>query len=102
MREFLRYIPYEDIGPQGLLRGAAIGHEESVPIISLVSVVQGEILECLEGDRRLALREILEHLRRPTHIVTMALGALIYNGLVIAAQGDKFISVWIKSNNREA
>jgi predicted transcriptional regulator len=96
MREFLKYIPFKDIKTKDSSAGVLMGQDEHIPVISLMGVVQGEILECLEVRGRLALKQILESLHRPTHIVAMSLGALVYSGLVKAEQGKKIISVWIE------
>ncbi len=95
MREFLKYIPFEELrsknGSSSVLRGG----DEHIPIISLMGAIQGEILEFVEKNGTSTLRQILKKLQKPTHLVAMALGVLICSGLVRAEQGEKFISVWV-------
>lgn len=92
MREFLRYIPFEQLKPMELDKSGT-GDRVQIPIISMIGIVQGEILECLETNGELLMRQIIQSLHRPTHLVAMSLGALVYNGLVVAMQDDRFITV---------
>lgn len=95
MREFLRYIPFEELQSKSAASSTLRNSIEPIPIISFMGIIQGEILDLIEKKGGLTLRQILKNLRRPTHLVTMALGVLVYSGLVRAAQGERFISVWI-------
>lgn len=51
-------------------------------VITLLGVVQGEILEALESHGPMSLYRLIQSQDRPASTVTMAVGALIREGLV--------------------
>jgi len=97
MREFLKYVRLEEMPSRNAICAAVVNGDEHVALISLIGVVQGEILEYLERKKFSTMRNLLKCLPHPTHVVTMALGALIYSGLVKAKQDEKYITVWLDS-----
>lgn len=53
-----------------------------IPLISQLGIVQGEILSCIERKGSATLDRLMKDLVWPRHILVMAVGALIYQGLV--------------------
>ena len=53
------------------------------PIITVLGVVEGEILETLESHGPMPLYRLIQAQERPASLVIMAVGALIRQGLLI-------------------
>jgi DNA-binding MarR family transcriptional regulator len=57
-------------------------------IMTSLGIVEGEVLLHLEEHGATALRQLMRELEWPSPIVTMAIGALIRQGLVRASQHE--------------
>ena len=85
MREYLKIITEDDLRSQNSSAGLPSGKKE-VDLTSLIGLLEGEILALLEKEGALKFRSVLKTLRRPTHLTTMAAGALIRSGLIRAVE----------------
>lgn len=60
-------------------------------LFTIMSIVEGEILEFLDGKGEISLAEILGQLNWPEPVVMISVGGLIREGLVVAKRHDKFV-----------
>ncbi len=61
--------------------------KQGASLITLVGIVSGEVLACIERRGRTTLRGLTRELGRPSTLVLMAVGALIRQGLVRGSHG---------------
>ena len=62
------------------------GSVANTPLVTLLGVLEGEILTHLENFGGMTLGQLAKELRRPARAVIMSAGALIRQGLVRGAQ----------------
>ena len=82
---YFKYLRQMSRHGEGLMSGSAMPAVEMVeepPIITVLGVVEGEILEYLEAHGATALYRLIQAQDWPASMVMMAVGALIRQGLV--------------------
>lgn len=64
-------------------RGTFTGTGGEVPIITILGVVEGEVLEWLESHGPMPLYRLIQAQERPPSLIIMAVGALIRQGMLM-------------------
>ena len=75
-------------GEQKLQLAAVGAGAGSTPLVTMLGVVEGDILNFLETHGTLTLRRLIRMVEWPTMMVVMGVGALIREGLVHAVRRE--------------
>ena len=80
--------------------GRLCSHDNITHLVTRLALIEGSILERLERERIVALRELMEELKWEPCAIAMAAGSLIRQGIIRSReQGqDIFIEVLEKNN----
>lgn len=67
---------------------ASIGRMRGMSLLTLVGVVEGDVLDYVEVHGRTTLHRLVQGLEWPSRIIVMAVGALIRQGLIRGTQTE--------------
>ncbi len=62
--------------------GRLCSHDNLTHLMTRLALVEGSILERLESEKILALRELMDHIEWEPCAVTMAVGSLVRQGMI--------------------
>jgi len=76
--------------------GRLCSHDNSTHLMTRLALVEGSILERLESEKIMGLRELMEELEWEPCVLTMAIGSLVRQGVIQCAEygEDVFIEYW--------
>ena len=76
--------------------------EDEQPLITLLALVEGDILTYLESRGRVTLRRLIQALDWPSRMVVMGVGALVRRKLVIGSQQPLEVLLELAPESRAA